>query len=255
MFSHPLSKRFLKGLRNSFPTGRPLPPAWDLPLVLRVLTRRPFEPMASCDLRLLSWKTAFLMAITSARHVSELAALRRMQPYLTFLPHSVRLRPDIRFLPKIVSDFHVSTDIVLPDFYPAPATDEHRLWHTLDVRRALLFYVHRTKPLANDGGLFVCYSGSQKGRLVSSQRLSRWITSTIELAYTLQKVPIPSRLTAHLTRAMATSMALWHGVSLQDICTAATWASPNTFIRHYAIEARARGRAPVARAVFSAVSG
>ncbi|KAJ7330105.1 hypothetical protein JRQ81_016279, partial [Phrynocephalus forsythii] len=35
---------------------------------LNQLMRSPFEPMAMCDLRLLIFKTAFLLAITSARH-------------------------------------------------------------------------------------------------------------------------------------------------------------------------------------------
>lgn len=234
-------------MRNSFLAGCPPPPAWDLPLVLRALARHPFKPMASCNLRLLSWKTAFLVAITSAYRVSELVALRRVQPYLTFLPHSVHL-------PKVVSDFHILTDIVQPDFYSAPTTDEHLLWHTLDIQRAL-FYVHRTKFPVHDGGLFVCYFGGQKGQPVSSQRLCRWITATIELAYTFQKVPVPTRVTVHSTRVKATSVAPWHGVSLHDICTAATWALPNTVVRHYAIGARAWGRAPVARAALSTISG
>lgn len=70
VFSHPLVKRFIQGLLHLYPQVRPPPPAWDLSLVLRRLTRHPFEPMASCDLRLLAWKTAFLVTITSERRVS-----------------------------------------------------------------------------------------------------------------------------------------------------------------------------------------
>lgn len=92
---------------------------------------RPFEPMATCDIRLLSWKTAFLVAITSACRVSELAALRCVPPYLQFLPHSVRLRPDIRFLLKVASDFHMSVEIVLLDFYPSPSSDDECRLHAL----------------------------------------------------------------------------------------------------------------------------
>lgn len=72
VFSHPDSKRFLKGLRHLFPPVKLPVPTWDLPLVLRALMRRPFEPMATCPLHLLSWKTFFLVAITSARRVGEL---------------------------------------------------------------------------------------------------------------------------------------------------------------------------------------
>lgn len=166
VFSHPSSKRILRGLRNLYPSIRPPLPAWDLPLVLQQLMRRPFEPMATYDIRLLSWKTAFLMAITSARRVSELAALRSISPYLAFLPHSVRLRLDIRFLPKVVSDFHTSLDIILPDIFPSLALDEERHLHALDVKG------HSCSTLT-EPSLFVCYLDSAKFVRLLFQALSR----------------------------------------------------------------------------------
>lgn len=254
VFSHPFYKQFLKGLRNLRPDIKVPPPTWDLPLVLRTLTRHPFEPMATCDLRLSSWKTAFLVAITSARRVSELVVLRRSPLYLVFLPHSVRLRPDIKFLPKVNTDFHVSSHIILPDFFPSPASPRDKLYHTLDVKRALLFYLDRTKFPDRADSLFVRYSNPHRGSKVSSQRLSHWLSELISLTYSLARVPPPKRLTAHSTRAVAASTAFLQGVSLGDICAAATWSSPTTFIRHYAIDVQARQTAPLARAVLSTVS-
>lgn len=55
---------------------------WDLSLVLQRLTDKLFESMATCP-HLLAWKTAFLVAITSARRARELRALRHDHPYLT----------------------------------------------------------------------------------------------------------------------------------------------------------------------------
>lgn len=106
---------------------------WDLPLVLRCLTRHPFEPASTCDLRLLSWKTLFLVAITSGRWVSELAALDYRPPFLVFLPHSIRLSPNVEFLPKVVSEFHLNATSTIPDFFPNPVTPEEKLYHSLDV--------------------------------------------------------------------------------------------------------------------------
>lgn len=169
VFSHPLSKQFFIGLRKLYPDSRLPSPVWGLPLVLRRLTRRPFEPMANCEPCLLAWKTAFLIAITSARRVSELVALRHASPYFLFLPHAVRLQPDIRFLPKVVSDFPVSADILLPDFYPQPVSSEERLFHTLDVQSALLFFLDRTKFPNWAPILFVSYAPSTLGQLISLQ--------------------------------------------------------------------------------------
>lgn len=143
LFSHPLSKQFLRGLLKVYPSIKTKPVPWDLPLVLRCLTKPPFEPAATTELRLLSWKVLFLVAVTSARRVGELAALDIRQPYLVFLPHSVRLTTNVTFLPKVVSEFHMNSAIILPDFYPEPKNQQERLLHSLDVTRALKFYLHR----------------------------------------------------------------------------------------------------------------
>lgn len=49
-------------------------PSWDLSLVLRTLMQHNFEPMY-CNLKWLLMKTAFPLALTSAKRVGELHAL------------------------------------------------------------------------------------------------------------------------------------------------------------------------------------
>lgn len=147
--------------------------------------------MGSCEAQLLMWKTAFLVAITSARRVSELTALCHNPPFLVFQPHSVRFCPDATFLPKL------SADIILPDFFPAPQSEHERWLHTLDMKRSLLFYLEGTKASATTHRLFVMYAPHHFGSAVSSQWFSRWISATIALCYQLEKVPLPGRLTAH----------------------------------------------------------
>ncbi len=41
---------------------------------------------------------------------------------------------------------------------------------------------------------------------------------------------------AHSTRRVASSQALCRGVSLEDICVAAGWSAPHTFIRFYNLD-------------------
>ncbi|KAF7253464.1 Exportin-T [Varanus komodoensis] len=117
----PQIKRFLRGLSNLHPTIRPLMPTWSLSVVLQALTRSPFEPMATIDLRLASWKTAFLVAVTSARRSSELCALRVDPPFLNFHKEKVVLRLDPSFLLKVATSFHMQQEIVLPAFFPTPS--------------------------------------------------------------------------------------------------------------------------------------
>ncbi|XP_026528129.1 uncharacterized protein LOC113415103 [Notechis scutatus] len=72
---HPRVKAFLRGATNLRPPVVHRYPTWDLPKVLQALTSPPFEPLREVCLRLLTCKVVFLVAITSARRISELAAL------------------------------------------------------------------------------------------------------------------------------------------------------------------------------------
>lgn len=46
-----------------------------------------------------------------------LVALDIRPPFLTFLSHAFRLSTNVTFLPKVVLEFHVHSNITLPDFY------------------------------------------------------------------------------------------------------------------------------------------
>ena len=71
-------------------------PKWDLSLVLQALTKSPFEP-----LKMLTLKTILLVAVTSARRISELQALSIKEPFMRCLPDRLVLRTDPAFLPKV----------------------------------------------------------------------------------------------------------------------------------------------------------
>lgn len=75
VFSHPATKRCLKGIVYLFPQPRQPTSTWDLNFVLKSLTRLPFELMATCLLTYLLMKTAFLVTITVAGRIGEMAAL------------------------------------------------------------------------------------------------------------------------------------------------------------------------------------
>ena len=73
--SHRLISLFFRGaLRLRLPST-PKAPAWDLPLVLDALCLPPFEPLSQEELRWLSVKTKFLLAITSPKRVGEIHIL------------------------------------------------------------------------------------------------------------------------------------------------------------------------------------
>ena len=49
-------------------------PSWDLSLVLMSLTRAPFEPLKDASLKILTFKTVFLMALASGKRRGEVHA-------------------------------------------------------------------------------------------------------------------------------------------------------------------------------------
>jgi hypothetical protein len=72
---HHLVIKWVHGLTQSRPASCLVVPIWRLEFVHKVLTRAPFEPLKEADLKYVTLKTAFLVAITSARRVSELQAV------------------------------------------------------------------------------------------------------------------------------------------------------------------------------------
>ncbi|CAM4341551.1 unnamed protein product [Leuciscus chuanchicus] len=66
--------------------------------------------------------------------------------------------------------------------------------------------------------------------------MSKWVVEAISLAYEAAGQPSPWAVRSHSTRSMADSKALISGVSLQDVCDAAGWSSPHTFVRFYSLD-------------------
>ena len=59
------------------------------------------------------------------------------------------------------------------------------------------------------------------------------------MAYSAKGLEAPVGLHAHSTRGVATSWALFKGVSLQEVCENTSWASPTTFMRFYRLDVTA----------------
>ncbi len=52
----------------------------------------------------------------------------------------------------------------------------------------------------------------------------------------MRSLPSPLDIRAHSTRGVASSTALFRGVTLEDICMAAGWSSPHAFVRFYNLD-------------------
>ena len=233
--SHPLVSRYLRGVLRLHPPHAVRVPSWDLPLVLEALCAPPFEPMEQTDLRWLSVKTAFLLAVTSAKRVGELHALSIAKDCLRWASDGsgVTMWPNPSFLPKRISAFHINQPLTLTAYAPRSGVDVR-----LCPMRALRRYIKVTAKIRKSDALFLCYGGQKRGLALSKQRLAHWIVEAILQAYKWKGRPAP-QVKCHSTRGVSTSWAVLKGVPLTDICKSASWASSCTFARFYRVNVAA----------------
>ncbi|KAL1255328.1 hypothetical protein QQF64_013389 [Cirrhinus molitorella] len=200
---HPLVCRFMRGARWLRSVSKPLVPPWDLSVVLNALSKAPFEPVESIPLKLLSLKTALLLALTTAKRVSELYTLSVHSSCMRFAPGGLKVtfKTNPAFLPKVFDHSGSDQSVDLMAFHPPPfsSSEEERL-HCLCPLRTLQVYVQRTKALRKSNQLFVLWADSFKEKPISRQRLSHWVVEAIVLCYNNVNVEPPRGLRAHSTR-------------------------------------------------------
>ena len=228
--------QFMHGVDHLRPVTRALFPAWDLKVVLQGLCKAPFEPIEKSSLKHLSFKTALLLALSTAKRVSDLHALSVSPDCMSFLNNDLKvlLKPHLKFVPK--NRVIPKEPVVLRAFHPPPfATAEEKRLHCLCPVRALKAYCARTADSRVTSQLFVVMN-ARKRKAVSTPTLSSWIVEAIRLAYTRAGSEVPEALKAHSTRGVSTSWALSKGVSIAEICAAANWSSPSTFATYYHLD-------------------
>ncbi|KAI2648070.1 hypothetical protein H4Q32_018072 [Labeo rohita] len=244
----PLVSRFLRSALRLRPPVRSRVPSWDLSLVLEALCRPPFEPIEEISDRHLTIKTVLLIAITSLKRVGDLQALSVAPSFLDFAPGLAKafLHPRPGYIPKVPSS--APRPVVLQAFCPPPfrEPDQQKLNCMCPVR-ALDTYVHRAAMWRKSDQLFVCYGPAKRGFPATIQTLSRWIVDAISCAYESSDLPPPLGVKAHSTRSVSASKAFLEGVSMQDICNAAGWSTPLTFVRFYDLDLRAAPGSSVLR--------
>ncbi|XP_072001164.1 uncharacterized protein [Engystomops pustulosus] len=224
---HRWVKRFFQACSRLRPTVKDSSPQWDLSLVLDALTMGPFEPIDPSHMRFLTQKTAFLIAITSARRLGELQALSICEPYLSVSEDRITLRLDRNFLPKIVSNFHRNQEIILPTFCHHPKNPVEEKWHLLDeeIKARKL-----QKPLL-DAGLQIPLKNVIKSKVFHYLSLSKPIPLGPCLHHGLRKEVHP----------------------FEEICKAATWSTNVTFAKHYRLNVLAAKDLAFGRKVLQAV--
>ncbi|CAC5395238.1 unnamed protein product [Mytilus coruscus] len=221
-------RNLIKGLYIN-PPIRQLAPNWDLPLVLLVLIKTPFEPLEEAELKYLTMKTVFIMALASAVRVSELHSFTINDKYFRNEQRGIWLLPNMQFLAK-TQTLNKPWEPVFILKFENYTTDPNDL--LLCPCRALLAYVKRTEVLRKSQRLFITY---QRNHHVEASKnfIARWIVDTVKYAYEHANTDTLQSVRAHDTRKLSTSWALFNGLSSQEILKAAHWSNDTTFTSYY----------------------
>ena len=231
----------LHRLLSSFHRDRPKSsrnlPKWNLSVVLNELTKAPFEPMKDSDLKHLTLKTAFLLALASGKRRSEIHAWVANKVANLGQWEKVALFPSSDFIAKNQLAREGSQS-VSPVTIPALTTIVDRQFkedRTLCPVRALRFYLDRTKDLRGSHSLL--FISFKKGHTsdIRPATLSSWLKQTILLCYKQadQQALDLVQVKAHDIRAFAASKAFYGGVSVDQIMQACHWKAHNTFTNFY----------------------
>ena len=231
--SNPVLSELIRSFELQRPVQRSLTPKWDLSWVLVCLQKPPFEPLDKASKFHVTIKTAFLLALATAKRCSEIHALAMDSQHLRFNQSdgSVSLILKSGFLAKNQLPSVKPNPIVVPNL--ARICKWEHTDRLLCPVRALKFYLKMTSSYRqNRTRLFLPIKGNKD---ISKDTISRWISYTVKLAYSkLTKRDISFlKIKAHEVRALSSSWAFFDKVPLNDILQAAVWNSSSTFAKFY----------------------
>lgn len=244
--NQPVISNVIRSLELEKPKVSSPVPKWNLPLVLGVLSKSPFESLTSCSLKFLTYKTVFLIALASGRRRSEIHALTADEACVNFThdESAVELHVYPGFLAKNQLPSVAHTGITIPAL---PRDTDDSAIHLCPVR-ALKAYLRRVSHIRKGRHrLFISFRHNWT-KEVSASTISRWIVETIKLAYNLsgEQESCPDNVNAHEVRALSTSWAWLNHVPLDKVLRAGYWSSESSFIRFYL-----RNTLPHARGLFA----
>jgi hypothetical protein len=223
----------LRAMAGEIPPRQLAPPKWNLTLVLETLITAPYEPLEEASLKFLTHKCVFLLALASAKRVSELQALSG----------NIAHKEDWSMVSfDFARDFLAKTEVPSSTrnfirSFQIPALEKYSAEHNdqlLCPVRALRIYYRRTADRRTEHSrLLIPVLGRREA--VSRNTVSAWITSVIRRAYMHQHRDLQTlhRITAHEVRAIATSWHFHHTMSLGNVMQAASWRTHSTFSSYY----------------------
>ena len=224
--------QLLKSFRAERPRSVITFPKWDLALVMRVLSKPPFEPLASSSPKNLTRKTVFLLLMATARRCGDIHAIDPSR--VTFTRNAAILEPYPGYLPKVrncAEGQERYQPIVVKSLSAITADPEELV--LCPVRALKIYDEYARKKNLSRNRFFETLRSS--GKVVCKNTVSSWVVSLIRDAYhdaTESDARLCS-LSTHEIRAISASLAHQATFALSDILATATWSNPNNFISHY----------------------
>ena len=228
----------LAALLKSFAMERPrsavLLPKWDLALVLRSLTKAPFEPLGQASLRHLTLKTVFLLAFASAArrgemHAWDASSLKHAPDWSTVW---ISTLPD--FLAKTQSAGERPRSFQIRALSLSGDADSPEAQLLCPVRALKRYLAAVAASRGTRRRLFISFKPGFTGEICANT-ISAWLKKVILLAYESADDEDCTLLgvRAHEVRALAASWARFAGAPVSSILEACHWRSHSTFTSFY----------------------
>ena len=226
----PILKDLIRSFEISAP--RPLfpPPPWDLDKVLQYLSGPPFEPVARASFLNKTKKALFLLAMATAKRVSELQALSFS---VSFQGEDLVLYYDPFFRSKTESAANpLPRSVIVPSLADFAGDLPERVQCPV---RAIKFLRKAARSASYiPSRLFV--SPRNMERAMSKNAMSFYLRQLIVDSGAVSSSRPPR---AHDIRGIATSLNYYSNLSLSNLMQVATWKSNRVFASRYLKEVSA----------------
>ena len=226
----PILKDLIQSFKISAP--RPLfpPPPWDLDKVLQYLSGPPFEPLARASFLDKTKKALFLLAMATAKRVSELQALSFS---VSFQGEDLVLYYDPFFRAKTES---VSNPLPRSIIVPSLSDFAGDLPERVQCPVSAIKFLRKAARSASfiPSRLFV--SPRNLERAMSKNAMSFYLRQLIVDSGVVSSSHPPR---AHDIRGIATSLNYYSNLSLSNLMQVATWKSNRVFASRYLKEVSA----------------
>ena len=214
----------LKDLIRAFEISstRPVfpPPPWDLDMVLEYLSGPPFEPLARASFLDKTRKALFLLAMATAKRVSELQAL-------SFQGEDFVLYYDPFFRAKTES---ASNPLPRSVIVPSLSDFAGDLYERVQCPVRAIKYLRKAARTASHIPSRLFVSPQNPRRAMSKNAMSFYLRQLITDSGAVSTSRPPK---AHDIRGIATSLHYYSNLSLNQVMQTATWKSNRVFATRY----------------------